>query len=127
MEFKDRLRYAMHLRNMSGKELSRITGISRSSICLYLNGQRTPKTKQFVELANALNVEPFYLLGLKDTMSVEPIKVNNLSIIKSVGKEPSEEEIMMNTLKDDINAICSRQDLETLKTMYGVIKTLAKK
>lgn len=127
MEFKDRLRYAMHLRNVSGKELSRITGISRSSICLYLNGQRTPKTKQFVELANALNVEPFYLLGLKDTMSVEPVKVNNLSIIKAVGKEPSEEEIMMNTLKDDINAIVSRQDLETLKTMYGVIKTLAKK
>ena len=127
MEFKDRLRYAMRLRNISGKELSKKTGISRSSICLYLNGQRTPKTKQFVELADALNVEPFYLLGLKDTMSIEPIKVNNLSIIKSVNKEPTEEEIMTNTLKDDIIAIVSRQDLETLKTMYSVIKTLAKK
>lgn len=127
MAFKDRLKTAMELREISGKKLSQISGISRSSICLYLSGERTPKTKVFIELANALNVSPYYLLGMADNMSIEPIKVNNISIIKAVGGELSKEDVMKNTLIDDIKAICSRQDLETLKTMYGVIKTLAKK
>jgi len=127
MAFKDRLKTAMELREISGKKLSQITGISRSSICLYLSGERTPKTKVFVELANALNVSPYYLLGMADNMSIEPIKVNNISIINAVGGELDKADVMRNTLIDDIKAICSRQDLETLKTMYGVIKTLAKK
>jgi len=126
MEFKDRLKTAMELREISGKKLSQKTGISRSSICLYLSGERTPKTKVFIELANALNVSPYYLLGMADNMSIEPIKVNNMSIIKAVGEELSKEDVMKQTLMDDIKAIVGRQDLETLKMMYQVIKTLAK-
>jgi len=126
MEFKDRLRTAMELREISGKKLSQKTGISRSSICLYLSGERTPKTKVFIQLANALNVSPYYLLGMADNMSIEPIKVNNINIIKAVGGELSKEDVMKQTLMDDIKAIVGRQDLETLKMMYQVIKTLAK-
>ena len=126
MEFKDRLRTAMELREISGKKLSQKTGISRSSICLYLSGERTPKTKVFIQLANALNVSPYYLLGMADNMSIEPIKVNNINIIKAVGSELSKEDVMKQTLMDDIKAIVGRQDLETLKMMYQVIKTLAK-
>lgn len=127
MEFKDRLKTAMELREISGKKLSQITGISRSSICLYLSGERTPKTKVFVQLATALNVSPYFLLGMADNMSIEPIKVNNMSIIKAVGGELSKEEVMKQTLMDDIRAICLRQDLENLKMMYSIIKTLDKK
>ena len=60
-------------------------------------------------------------------MSIETIQINNMSIIKAVGDEPNKEDVMKQTLLDDIKAIASRQDLDTLKTMYGVIKTLAKK
>lgn len=126
MEFKDRLKTAMELRQISGKKLSQKTGISRSSICLYLSGERTPKTKVFVQLANALNVSPYYLLGMADNMSIEPITVNNMSIIQALGGELSKEQTMRNALMDDIKAILSRQDLETLRTMYNIIKTLAK-
>lgn len=126
MEFKDRLKTAMELRQISGKKLSQKTGISRSSICLYLSGERTPKTKVFVQLANALNVSPYYLLGMADNMSIEPITVNNMSIIQALGGELNKEQTMRNALMDDIKAILSRQDLETLRTMYNIIKTLAK-
>ena len=63
---------------------------------------------------------------MADNMSIEPIKVNNISIINAVGGELSKNDVMKQTLIDDIKAIISRQDLETLKTMYSVIKTLSK-
>ena len=53
MVTSERLKVLMKQNHISGKALSKKTGISRSSICLYLKGERLPKTEQTIRLANA--------------------------------------------------------------------------
>lgn len=66
MEFKDKLKTLMEDSNISGKKLSKLTGISRSSICLYLSGERKPKQDAVEKIANCLRVTPTYLLGYEE-------------------------------------------------------------
>lgn len=59
----DRLREAMDLRQIKQADLSRITGIGKSSISTYLSGEYEPKQINTYKLAQALNVNPSWLLG----------------------------------------------------------------
>ena len=59
----DRLREAMDIRQIKQVDLSRITGIGKSSISTYLSGEYEPKQINTYKLAQALNVNPSWLLG----------------------------------------------------------------
>lgn len=59
----DRLRLAMEIRHIKQAELSRRTGIGKSSISTYLTGEYEPKQTNTYKLAEALNVNPSWLLG----------------------------------------------------------------
>ena len=59
----DRLRFAMELRKVKQAELVRRTGIGKSSICTYLSGEYEPKQINTYKLAEALEVNPSWLLG----------------------------------------------------------------
>lgn len=61
--FKDRLKIALEQKNMRPIELSRVSGINRSSISMYLSGANYPNRKNLNLLASILNVNESWLLG----------------------------------------------------------------
>lgn len=126
--FGERLKIALELRGKRPIDLCNDLKINKGNLSNYLNDKiPAPKVKTAEKLANYLDVNVFWLLGYTDNMSSQVFGISPLSTRQAVGLEPSKDDLMKQTLMDDISAICSRQDLETLKTMYGVIKTLAKK
>lgn len=62
-EFKDRLKEAMVLRNITQAELCTLTKISKSAISQYLSGNFKPKQNRIYILAKALNVSEAWLMG----------------------------------------------------------------
>lgn len=126
-KFAERLKIAMNLRGVNQTMVATNCNIDKGNLSHYLKGDFIPKQDVMIRLSNYLNVNITWLLGLTDNASTEMFAIRKSNIKEAVGLELNENDIIQKTLLDDINAICSRQDLETLKTMYGIIKTLAKK
>ena len=59
----ERLNEAMKLRNIKQAEVSRLSGIDKSSISLYLKGKYAPKGDKLYRLATVLGVSPVWLSG----------------------------------------------------------------
>lgn len=59
----ERLKNALEIRDISQSELSRKTGIGKSSISTYLTGEYEPKQKNIYKMALALNVNEAWLMG----------------------------------------------------------------
>ena len=59
----ERLKTALEIRDISQSELSRKTGIGKSSISTYLTGEYEPKQKNIYKMALALNVNEAWLMG----------------------------------------------------------------
>lgn len=58
-----RLKRAMAIREMTASDLVRKTGISKGSISQYMSGYVKPKQDRIYLLANALEVDPVWLIG----------------------------------------------------------------
>lgn len=63
-KFMDRLNEALVLRGVSPAELHRRTGISESTISQYRSGYAEPKKQRLQMIADALSVNPTWLMGL---------------------------------------------------------------
>lgn len=63
-EFKKRLEKALELADMKPVDLARVTGISEATISQYRSGYSKPKDKRLVDIANALRVNPAWLMGV---------------------------------------------------------------
>ncbi len=61
-----RLNAAFSSAGMTQAELSRLSGIDRGSISLYLSGRYCPKSDKLLRLAEALKVSPQWLSGVED-------------------------------------------------------------
>lgn len=59
-----RLRECLNENCMSAQELSNRSGVSKASISQYLSGKYTPKNTSAKKLADILNVNPAWLMGL---------------------------------------------------------------
>lgn len=59
----DRIKKTLNERNMSKAELSRLTGISNSSLSEYLSGKYEPKQDKIALIAKALQISPAWLMG----------------------------------------------------------------
>lgn len=60
---KDRLNEAMQLRGMNATELAQKTGLNKSSVSRYLSGENIPRSLAIGKMANALGVNPAWVLG----------------------------------------------------------------
>ena len=65
--FKERLQIAMKDAEINGAELAKACGVSRSSICRYLKGERGPKTDLAQRMSEVLNVPISWILGYTDS------------------------------------------------------------
>jgi len=71
--FHKNLKELMIQRNMSQKELCRLTGLSPSSVSQYLSGVTdTPKIATIKKIADALDTSPEYLTGENDESEITP-------------------------------------------------------
>lgn len=66
--FSDRLKEALALRGMSQTELAEKTGIGKGSISTYLRGTWKPKQDKVDLIAQALHVDPAWLMGYEAPM-----------------------------------------------------------
>lgn len=58
-----RLEQAMTMKDITAAELSRLTGISKSSLSRYMSGDYNPNNDKLEKLSRALNVNEAWLLG----------------------------------------------------------------
>lgn len=60
-EFKDRLKDLID--GEPYREVAAKTGVGKSTICAYLQGDRVPKTNVVKNIAHAYGVDPLWLMG----------------------------------------------------------------
>lgn len=60
MTFSQKLKYILSEQNISQAELSRLTGINKSSICQYLSGKNIPSKKRQGVIATAIGMPEDY-------------------------------------------------------------------
>ena len=74
--FANRLKYAITIKDIKPIELSRKTGISKTNISCYMSGKYEAKQDGVKLLADALNVNPVWLMGYDVPMERE-IKIES--------------------------------------------------
>lgn len=62
-KFIDRLKKAMRSRDVNARELARRSGLSEGAISRYLSGKMEPRVPAIGKMADALHVDPVWLLG----------------------------------------------------------------
>lgn len=95
-DFQSRLQKAIADRNITASELSRISGVGKSDISNYINGVYVAKQDKCYLLAQALSVDPGWLMT-----GDEPIQQNT-------SVTPSSEESYL--------ILCWRRSDETIKS-----------
>ena len=74
----DRMKEAMKDNDINARELSKRCGLSEASISRYLSGNMTPRMNAISKMAEALRVDPVWLMGYDDItpdFSVETGKI----------------------------------------------------
>lgn len=79
--FSERLRQGLELTDTKPAELSRLTGISKSSISHYLKGDWEGKQDAVYKIARALNVSEAWLMGFD-----APIERDDKAITTGIAK-----------------------------------------
>ena len=93
----DRIREAMNAAGMAPADLAKSTGLSKSSISRYLNGQMEPKQKAIGLLAQALDVTEMWLWGY-EVPQERPLEQkkndNRVKVIARLRKDPDFYEVV---------------------------------
>lgn len=118
--FKKRLKEALEQRGMRAVALSEKTKISQSTISQYLSGYAEPKKERLTLIAEALNVNPTWLMGLDVPMdrNTEPSTEDAFyKYLRSLGyrlirDDPEHRPFLMS---DDIQVRLEYNTLENLK------------
>jgi len=93
MDFRDRLRKAMNDNSLNSRELSKRCGLSEASISRYLLGQMEPKVDAIKKMADALHVDPVWLMGIdkEETRWDYSMKVGSMALLLE-NMTPSEQD-----------------------------------
>lgn len=70
---KERLFELMNTYNLNQTEFCKKTGIQKSALSNYLNGDRVPRQDQLSLIADAFNVDPAWLMGYDVPMYLRPL------------------------------------------------------
>lgn len=79
-EFKDRLNEALFAKGIRPVDLSRKTGISEATISQYRSGYAKPKEDNVAKIADALKVNPTWLMGLNVPADVKKRPIYDIEI-----------------------------------------------
>ena len=67
----ERMKSAMKDNGMNARELSKRCGLSEASISRYLSGNMTPRVNAISKMAEALRVDPVWLMGYDESPAPE--------------------------------------------------------
>ncbi len=118
--FAERLKLAMNYRNKTLTDIADNCKLSKGLLSNYLNGKFNAKQKNIYIIAKYLEISPSYLLGITDKMVLSKFDFDSDASQKQ--KEDKSCYIL-----DEIYAICSYQDQETLQTILAIVKSLDKR
>lgn len=96
-ETSERLRECMNNKKLRAYEIEQATGISHSTISLYLSGKRHPSDKAIKKLADFLGVNEVWLMGY-DT---DPRPINN----EPIPELKELEELLLRLPREDIKKV----------------------
>lgn len=96
--FLERFKLALKLKNIKQIELAEITGLSRGIISNYYSGKVLPKSNNLYLIANALDVNPAWLIGFNVPMDPDVCSVEE-KLINTIKKLPfTEQEKILNII-----------------------------
>lgn len=87
--FADRLKEALKLRGITKADLSRMTGISKSSLTHYERGDWEGKQDAVYKIARAVNVSESWLMGFGDSSAIEPAAQSAASLPSNIIPMPA--------------------------------------
>lgn len=121
-----RIRNIMQTRNITQADLARITGIRASSISDYLSGKYQPEQDKIALIADALSVNPGWLMGYdepKKTVSSNIIeKEKNWKSIAHYQKLSEREQKIIATIIDSgIQYFTVKNDADNLKKTRNLL------
>lgn len=91
-EFKDRLNEALSIRNIKPVELAEKLGVTEGTISQYRKGTTKAKSDRLYEIAQILDVDPVWLMGVDVPMTKKERIKNILQYYASPTVEQIEEE-----------------------------------
>lgn len=116
VEFKDRLKQAMDMRNMKAVDLCDKTNIPKGAISYYLNGKSTPKADRLYLLCKALDVSEAWMLGYDVEMAKTQAQKNNDTIADIVAKSKTDK--LFSKLLDSL--VNDEEFLNTVMAMHSI-------
>lgn len=90
-KFSNRLKKALNIRDIKPIDLSRKTGISKTNISCYMSGKYEAKQDGLKLIADALDVNPIWLMGYnvpmeKETFNLKTILIKEIFSINDISK-----------------------------------------
>ena len=86
--FGKNLHKIMQAQKISGKELSRSTGISESTISKFLSGNQEPRYSQIIQLAKAVNLPPgVFISVISSQYDTTPPMINECCLLREIYKD----------------------------------------
>ena len=121
-----RIKQMMQIRDITQADLARITGIRASSISDYLSGKYQPKQDKIALIADALSVNPGWLMGYDETK--KPIsssiveKKENRDLLAHYQKlSEHEQKILITMIDNGIQDFTVKNDADNLKKTKELI------
>lgn len=94
----DHMKEAMKTNGINARELAKRSGISEASISRYLSGQMVPRVNAVSKMAEALHVDPTWLMGYEDITPDFSVETGKLAMIIEC-MTPSERSQVENFIK----------------------------
>ena len=121
-----RIKQMMQIRDITQADLARITGIRASSISDYLSGKYQPKQDKIALIADALSVNPGWLLGYDEpkkpiSSSIVEKKENRDLLAHYQKLSEHEQKILITMIDNGIQDFTVKNDADNLKKTKELI------
>ena len=121
-----RIKQMMQIRDITQADLARITGIRASSISDYLSGKYQPKQNKIALIADALSVNPGWLMGYDEpkkpiSSSIVEKKENRDLLAHYQKLSEHEQKILITMIDNGIQDFTVKNDADNLKKTKELI------
>lgn len=121
-----RIKQMMQIRDITQADLARITGIRASSISDYLSGKYQPKQDKIALIADALSVNPGWLMGYDEpkkpiSSSIVEKKENRDLLAHYQKLSEHEQKILITMIDNGIQDFTVKNDADNLKKTKKLI------
>ena len=129
-DFRIRLEKALAHADMKPIDLAEKTGISQSTISQYRSGYSKPKDKRLVKIAEVLDVNPAWLMGLDVPMVAQRDVENSQHLNGYYTNEETAKEAQDMAVSKELKMLYDVQrdmDPEDLRALYAMALALKRK